>query len=654
MSSTSQSIEDIIPFTFFNAPNDSAVGTDALLDGAGAIDYNLPPYRLTDADVLPTPGRPLLTVSPSERGPSRVRPEGNFVASFLLSLPPAIYRLMPFVRVPARVPRTDPTYLATILDRAVPVFETIRRSYAFIPHSRAQLIILAGLLRLVSAVSQIVPARVQSGWTAFLPIMSPRLPQPGTPIPLCPLSVFSRELKSSQWTSHYATPSLSQTTPLFCGLLAPTCEFWCILCPETHPLYPIFELLIDEFRAGRLSPTFTHLFFNSVRALIASLPPEMRNPAWLDHLLPESPDHAIIPRLPHEDLSSEPYPVMDMSDYDSYVVLVAAATGLNTPAPSQLVPTTPPSPSPVPDPVTPLAQTGPSAVGSASFDIRSLLGSAKKDPSSPRRASAIAASPSTSVEMQVEEEEEPRKTRGKRKEDELPPYVPPTVPTMDTVCLAAESPTKEQSEPTVFDAGCSNCVFRNRECEHGVPGALCDHCNKGRLSHCSHTFTVSDHTRAANHIEPYTRLSNECGNELVTDLSAARADYELAREQLFRAGSRLSVAGNRVGAWIRERISSLGADGLPGMAELPKELQPIWAQLPLDSQRDLSVDYRAAILQYPFISDPRRTESTTDGDLAALINFLEHRDAQAHQPTPPPEESSKWPAEDEAGPSGSE
>jgi hypothetical protein len=81
------------------------------------------------------------------------------------------------------------------------------------------------------------------------------------------------------------------------------------------PAYPIFvsltshpqllkanslfaqELLINEFRAGRLSPTFTHIFFNSVRALIASLPPEMRNPAWLDHLLPESPDHASIPFL---------------------------------------------------------------------------------------------------------------------------------------------------------------------------------------------------------------------------------------------------------------------------------------------------------------------------------------------------------------------
>jgi hypothetical protein len=69
------------------------------------------------------------------------------------------------------------------------------------------------------------------------------------------------------------------------------------------------------------------------------------------------------------------------------------------------LPTTPPSPSPVPDPVTPLAQTGPSAVGSASFDIRSLLGSAKKDPSSPCRASTIAALPSPAPEMHVDSEE---------------------------------------------------------------------------------------------------------------------------------------------------------------------------------------------------------------------------------------------------------
>jgi hypothetical protein len=53
----------------------------------------------------------------------------------------------------------------------------------------------------------------------------------------------------------------------------------------------------------------------------------------------------------------------------------------------------------------PPLQTGPSAVGSASFDIRVLRGSAKKDTSSPRNVSAIAASPSHSAEMQVDPKE---------------------------------------------------------------------------------------------------------------------------------------------------------------------------------------------------------------------------------------------------------
>jgi hypothetical protein len=65
-------------------------------------------------------------------------------------------------------------------------------------------------------------------------------------------------------------------------------------------------------------------------------------------------------------------------------------------------PTTPLSASPALDLVTPIAQTGPSAIGSASFDIRLLWSSARKDPPTPRNTSAIAASSSNSAEMQVD------------------------------------------------------------------------------------------------------------------------------------------------------------------------------------------------------------------------------------------------------------
>ncbi|KAJ7854249.1 hypothetical protein B0H14DRAFT_3449650 [Mycena olivaceomarginata] len=76
-------------------------------------------------------------------------------------------------------------------------------------------------------------------------------------------------------------------------------------------------------------------------------------------------------------------------------------------------------------------------------------------------------------------------------------------------------------------------------------------------------------------------------------------------------------------------------------------------QLLLDSETELSNDYRAAVLWYPFTSDPRRTESTNDQDLSVLIDFLARRAALGQQSTPPPEENSNWPEEGEAGPSGS-
>jgi hypothetical protein len=143
------------------------------------------------------------------------------------------------------------------------------------------------------------------------------------------------------------------------------------------------------------------------------------------------------------------------------------------------------------------------------------------------------------------------------------------------------------------------------------------------------------------------------GNELITNLSAARADYELAREQLFRASARIAVASNRVSTWLRGVITNLGVYGLPRITEIPEALRPLWGQLLEDAEVDLSVDYRAAIQRYPFISDPRRADLPADEDLPTLIEFLSRRAARAHQPTPPPEEESNWPDEGEAGPSGS-
>ncbi|KAJ7663551.1 hypothetical protein B0H14DRAFT_2658770 [Mycena olivaceomarginata] len=234
-----------------------------------------------------------------------------------------------------------------------------------------------------------------------------------------------------------------------------------------------------------------------------------------------------------------------------------------------------------------------------------------------------------------------RKTRGKHRTNELPPYRP--VPTMDTVRLAAESLAKEQREPTV--------VVRCRLFELYLSQSLiASMVNWG----CCATTAIRDTSPTAPTPSPSrSTFKLRRGNELLLDLSVARINYKLAHESLFRASSCLAVTSNRIGAWIRKVTASLGADGLPGMAEIPEELQPLWGQLLLNSQSQLTVDYRTAIMQYPFLSDTHRTESTPDDELQQLLDILAHRAARNQQSIPPPVENSNWPEEDEVGPSGS-
>jgi hypothetical protein len=101
-------------------------------------------------------------------------------------------------------------------------------------------------------------------------------------------------------------------------------------------------------------------------------------------------------------------------------------------------------------------------------------------------------------------------------------------------------------------------------------------------------------------------------------------------------------------------VASLGPYSLPQMTEIPEALRPLWGQLLLDSESELSVDYQATVMRYPFISDARRTDLPTDENLPILIAYLSQRATRARQPTPPPEESSNWLEEGEAGPSGSQ
>ncbi|KAJ7901198.1 hypothetical protein B0H14DRAFT_2555973 [Mycena olivaceomarginata] len=158
-----------IPFATFNTPEERRVGAEEFFQDPKSFAFVLPPYRLTDADVAPTPGGPFLTVFPRERGPSTLKHTPETSPSIYFLMHPAIYRLMPFVRVPARIPHTDPGYLATIIDRAVPVFETVHRAHPHVQHTRTLMILLANINRFVLAVKALVPHRARDEWFAFIP-----------------------------------------------------------------------------------------------------------------------------------------------------------------------------------------------------------------------------------------------------------------------------------------------------------------------------------------------------------------------------------------------------------------------------------------------------------------------------------------------------
>ncbi|KAJ7196594.1 hypothetical protein B0H12DRAFT_1081933 [Mycena haematopus] len=104
----------------------------------------------------------------------------------------------------------------------------------------------------------------------------------------------------------------------------------------------------------------------------------------------------------------------------------------------------------------------------------------------------------------------PTSRRGRGRSSRAPPYEPvvPLEP-FNTPRLAEEIlALMRQTEPTLFDVGCANCMLRNRECSHVSLGTLCPECHKGKLAACSHQFTVSEHLRTVNFLEQYTRLSD--------------------------------------------------------------------------------------------------------------------------------------------------
>jgi hypothetical protein len=89
-----------------------------LSDRAADYAYNadIPPYPASEYDFDYPSHRPLFLVEADELSPMELGPTSVQCLYFLTH--PAVNALAPFLRIPDRIPRTDPLYLVALLNRA--------------------------------------------------------------------------------------------------------------------------------------------------------------------------------------------------------------------------------------------------------------------------------------------------------------------------------------------------------------------------------------------------------------------------------------------------------------------------------------------------------------------------------------------------------
>ena len=81
-----------------------------------AYDADIPPFPASEYDFEYPSHRPLFLVEADELIPMELGPTSVQCLYFLAH--PAVYALLPFLRIPSRIPRTDPLYLVALLNRA--------------------------------------------------------------------------------------------------------------------------------------------------------------------------------------------------------------------------------------------------------------------------------------------------------------------------------------------------------------------------------------------------------------------------------------------------------------------------------------------------------------------------------------------------------
>ncbi|KAJ7271427.1 hypothetical protein B0H12DRAFT_1229078 [Mycena haematopus] len=315
---------------FFQQDGSSVVGEDAFFEDLDTFDFSVPPYRLTAADLAFPASRPLFPVIQGETGLGDADLSQDEWKSVYFLLHPAVIRLLPFLRYPARLSRTSAEYLASLLNAGLHSFCILVRALRHLPNTDLVLSLIRGLLNVALHVQREASAlvnpswfilRMQStdaSWMARPPLPStfhfPWVVEFAANHPTLPPQL---DVGDHRCLAEIRSPQLEEILSLisrFPRLDTPAEVDLAV--QQVKAGFPKVRSLFNHFAHGRLSAPFIYRVVNNTRGFILTLPEARRSPAWLKGLPTSGPAQRnfhfpagfVYPSGPHE-------PLIDLWDH---------------------------------------------------------------------------------------------------------------------------------------------------------------------------------------------------------------------------------------------------------------------------------------------------------------------------------------------------
>ncbi|KAJ6467341.1 hypothetical protein C8R45DRAFT_1106102 [Mycena sanguinolenta] len=305
--------------TLFGLRQSDTPTLELFLEDPERFTFDVLPFVFTTGDFISHAERPLFPVCAVEIDPINPIDDQSFRSVYFL-LHPAVIRLLPFLRVPARVNFTSLEYLADLLDSAVPAFHAFAASFDHVPCTGNQGRLLRTLIQLALHIREMAVAcgRELNVWLLDFGAVLQRFRFPGVTEFAAdhPRMLFLLTPEEHQFFLAYSTPSV---LTLVSYINDPTVR------PSTTDVVRTISRCRTFFNALRqvrvsaaINTILVDAFANSIRSIIGALPLEHRNHDWLD-ALPVIPNGELIPippsfsfpTTPHWTEDPDPFPLFD-------------------------------------------------------------------------------------------------------------------------------------------------------------------------------------------------------------------------------------------------------------------------------------------------------------------------------------------------------